>query len=87
MAKKLIAQCFQDGKIFFSTYRHKNALTILKGKSKKVKRVVTAKAVLGYDNKTLLVPGVSSAKGPIKRIDKLFDFISLCDPDTQNWKS
>lgn len=58
----MFAYCYQSGLIEFGRSVPKGALPIIKGRPKQVRRTVEATAVLAYDNETLLVPGVGTAK-------------------------
>lgn len=75
----IIAQCRQDGVIFFHKRLKSKALMIIEGKRKRVKRIISAKARHAYDGKTLLVPGIPEAKDSNYRVYALFDFIELCE--------
>ena len=72
----IIAQCRQDGVIFFDKKLQKGALPILKGRRKRVKRIVSARARHAYEGKVLLVPGIPEAKDPTSRMDALSKFIN-----------
>ena len=82
----IIAQCRQDGVIFFHKRLHHGALMIIKGKRKRVKRIVSAKARRAYDGKTLLVPGIPEATDSNFRLIALIDFIELCENNKRDRK-
>lgn len=77
--RRTIAQCYQDGVIFFDVHLHNGALAILEGEEKKVKENVSAKA--RHVHNVLLVPGISQDKDSYDNLEVLCDFASLCSKD------
>jgi len=70
----MIAYCYQSGQIEFGNRVPKGALPIMHGKAKDVKSKIQGTAVLAYDNKTWLVPGIRTHKdGPLQA---LIDYVN-----------
>lgn len=75
---KIIAQCHANGVIFFDKKLRKDAISIMKGKTKKVKQIMKNRARHTYDGKALLVPGLPEAASPNDRIKALLRFTAFC---------
>ncbi len=54
----MFAFCWQSGQIGFGNILPKGALPIGKSNRKDIRKIVSSICRWGYDNKTLLVPGV-----------------------------
>lgn len=74
------AYCYASGQIRVGKRVPKDALPIISGPEKKVRRIIQGTARLARDNKTLLVPGIPEAADQGKALDALYAYIDWIEP-------
>lgn len=80
MGEQLYANVRRDGVIEFQNHDGDadNYLNVLSGPPAEVRRIVTALARVGYDNQTLLVPGVPEADDDYAAVKAVQEFRRKC---------
>lgn len=87
MTKKIgptiLAYCYANGVIKFRSAKlglPKGALPIVKGPGRIIRERISSAARHGYNNKTLLVPGVPEADDRTVAVDALVNWVKWCVP-------
>jgi hypothetical protein len=73
-SNEVVAYAWAGGVIEFGASVPGGALPIAKGEAVKLRNAIQGQARHGYDNKTLLVPGIPEATTEEAALDALIDF-------------